>query len=249
MVELGGGFAWDPDADAILGPAKAGRDRTVMMMKPPHVNARAGGNFPEWLSRGPLGRRPLRYADQQHGARVVDASESTPPDVAQADGLRTSGEDALAVFCADCAPIWMTGPGSHALVMLHAGWRGVAAGILERGVAEMIDAGVAAGDIAVAVGPHLRSCCFEVGPEVARVFAEVEGALQPAASLRAPRQRIDGVALDLLAVIHARLGALGVAPSRISAATVCTRCRPELFHSYRRNGPGGPLMAAIGARA
>jgi copper oxidase (laccase) domain-containing protein len=97
------------------------------------------------------------------------------------------------------------------------------------------------------VGPHIGPCCFEVGPEVARRFEDDPGAVVSAAELRVKRSRRDSQALDLNAVIYRRLAASGVPPEAITAATACTRCETSILHSYRRNGKGGPLMAAVAA--
>jgi copper oxidase (laccase) domain-containing protein len=99
--------------------------------------------------------------------------------------------------------------------MLHCGWRGVAAGIVDRAVGEL-------GEVsAAAVGPGIGACCYEVGEEVLREFADVRGAAQ-------------GRMLDLRAVIEARLQAAGV--ERVEHVDMCTSCREDLFFSHRRDG-------------
>jgi copper oxidase (laccase) domain-containing protein len=131
---------------------------------------------------------------------------------------------------------------------VHAGWRGVVSGIVRAAVSAMTVRGSSPSELAVAVGPHLQRCCFEVGPEVAERFAGVAGAVLPPETLTVRRTRDDSVALNLAAAIHASLHDAGVREEQTFVATACTRCNPEFFHSYRRNGSGGPLMAAIAAR-
>ena len=98
--------------------------------------------------------------------------------------------------------------------MLHCGWRGLAGGIVERGV-EAFDEPPAA-----AIGPGIGRCCYEVGEEVLAEFADVEGAAE-------------GRMLDLRAVAEARLRAAGV--TTVEHVDLCTSCRADLFFSHRRD--------------
>lgn len=84
-----------------------------------------------------------------------------------------------------------------------------------------------AGLVAV-VGPGIGRCCFEVGPEVVEVFADVSDAVEPSPG------RADGGMLDLRAVVEARLRAAGV--ERVEHVDLCTHCRDDLFFSHRRDG-------------
>jgi copper oxidase (laccase) domain-containing protein len=105
--------------------------------------------------------------------------------------------------------------------------------------------------LVAAIGPHIGPCCFEVGPEVAQRFATIDGAIGPATILRVPRQREDSVSLNLAAVLVAQLHEAGLLSDALNTATACTRCFQSpngdfVLNSYRRNGPGGPLMGSIG---
>jgi YfiH family protein len=119
----------------------------------------------------------------------------------------------LLVLVADCLPVALAAPGRVA--MLHCGWRGLAGGIVGRGV-EMFDEPPVA-----AVGPGIGQCCYEVGEEVLEAFSDVEGAAR-------------GRMLDLRAVAEAKLRAAGV--ERVEHVDLCTHCRPDLFFSHRRDG-------------
>ena len=116
------------------------------------------------------------------------------------------------VLVADCLPIALAGPGG--LAMLHCGWRGLAAGIVARGAAE-----VAA--TAAAVGPGIGPCCFEVGEEVLAEFSPLGDDVAT------------GRMLDLPEVARRLLGQAGV--ERVEASDLCTSCNPELFFSHRRD--------------
>jgi copper oxidase (laccase) domain-containing protein len=98
--------------------------------------------------------------------------------------------------------------------MLHAGWRGLAAGIVPRALATFDE------PPAAAIGPGIGPCCYEVGPEVLEAFADVRGV--------ATRRM-----LDLRAVARAQLEAGGV--TRIEDVDLCTACHPGLFFSHRRD--------------
>jgi copper oxidase (laccase) domain-containing protein len=117
------------------------------------------------------------------------------------------------VFVADCLPIALAGP--RGIAMLHGGWRGLASGIVARGVHEV-------GASAAAIGPGIGPCCFEVGTDVLDRFSGLG----------------DGIArgrtLDLPEVAARLLDAAGV--QVVERADICTSCEPELFFSHRRDG-------------
>jgi YfiH family protein len=165
------------------------------------------------------------FARQVHGTRLVDHRSQTcgsfrspgvrkePRDLPEADG-HVASEPGLAplVFVADCLPVALAGPGGVA--MLHAGWRGLAGGILAAG-AEAVEA------TSAAIGPGIGPCCYEVGGDVLAAFAELgEGVAE-------------GRMLDLPAVARRLLANAGV--ENVESAGLCTGCEPELFFSHRRD--------------
>jgi hypothetical protein len=131
---------------------------------------------------------------------------------------------ALAVTTADCLPVILTLPGT--LVVAHCGWRGTAARLPQRAVAAGCEAaGVAPRDVAAHLGPCIRPCCYEVGPEVARQF--------PANAVREVKGRHR---LDLAAAARQQLLDSGVPPEAIFDTAACTCCAPDWYFSYRRDG-------------
>lgn len=116
------------------------------------------------------------------------------------------------VLTADCLPVALRGPGGVA--MLHAGWRGLAAGILAAGAE-------AVGATSAAVGPAVGRCCYEVGLEVLEAFEDLGDGIA------------DGRMLDLPEVARRLLAETGV--ERVDSADLCTFCNPELFFSHRRD--------------
>jgi len=129
---------------------------------------------------------------------------------------------------ADCLPIAVARTdGGRALAVLHAGWRGLADGLVAAGVAALGD-----GPKAAVVGPAIGPCCYEVGEEVATLFDE---------DLTADRR------LDLWSAAERALRRAGV--DRVERVDLCTRCHPELFFSHRRDGRARGAQGVIGALA
>lgn len=140
----------------------------------------------------------------------------------------------LAVTVADCVPVYAVEPGSGALGLFHAGWRGTAAGVAERGIERMEGAfGIRAPDLFVHLGPAICGACYEVGADVMTAFG------RGGASGR----------IDLRAELARRLRELGVAATRITTSRWCTRCRADQFHSHRGSeGTAGRMAAYLGWR-
>jgi copper oxidase (laccase) domain-containing protein len=117
---------------------------------------------------------------------------------------------------------------------IHAGWRGLAAGVIEAGVAALRALPVGEGELVAAIGPHIGACCYEVDAPVLDALALrfehwVPGATTPT--------RPGHARLDLGALAHRALEAAGVAVGQIAALPgSCTSCDAERFHSYRRDG-------------
>jgi len=155
----------------------------------------------------------LAFVRQVHGARVARLTEPAQPPP-EADGQATAARAvAPTVLTADCLPIALAAEG--AVAMLHAGWRGLAAGVIDEGVGALREVG-GQGPISAAIGPGAGPCCYEVGEEVLSVFD-------------AP-----GPNLDLKAIARTRLERAGVA--EVHDVGLCTICSgPELFFSHRRD--------------
>jgi len=155
------------------------------------------------LAQGQAGAARLAQGRQVHGTRVVVDGQG----IEEADGqVTTAGGVAAMVLVADCLPVALAGP--EAVGVVHAGWRGLAAGVLEAGVE-------ATGAVAAAIGPGIGPCCYEVGDDVRAVFGA------------------QGPTLDLKAVARALLEAAGV--QEIHDCGLCTACDPERFFSHRRD--------------
>jgi YfiH family protein len=145
------------------------------------------------------------------------------------DGLWTD-EPGLPLLAlgADCVPIAIASAnGRPAIAVVHAGWRGLAEGVVEAAVAALGE-----GAKAAVVGPAIGPCCYEVGPEVSALF-----------DADLTRDRI----LDLWTAAERSLRRAGV--ERVERVDLCTRCNQELFFSHRRDGPARGLQGVIAALA
>jgi polyphenol oxidase len=159
---------------------------------------------------------------QVHGGEVIRHDRPTnPPAFAEpapglpkADGHATARPSLVPlVFVADCLPVALAGPGG--IAMIHCGWRGMAAGVVERGTD-------AVGAVAAAIGPGIGPCCYEVGEEVLGAFESLgEGVAE-------------GRMLDLVEIARRLLARAGV--EDVVASGHCTSCEADLFFSHRRDG-------------
>lgn len=174
-----------------------------------------------------LGFGGVVHARQIHGCAVHH--HTTPArglNLAQpADGHMTSlAELLLAVTVADCVPVFLVDPVRRGVALLHAGWRGTVAGILEEGVASMQDQlGSEARDLFLHLGPAICGSCYEVGPEV----HEALGREIPPGPLP----------VDLRGVQAERALALGLRPGKITRSSHCTLCTGSPFYSHRGGDP------------
>lgn len=195
-----------------LDRVRRNRTRTVTALDVP----------PFALARQVHGTDVARVSGRDTGAGFDDPAAALGP----ADILVTDEREVpVAVLVADCLPIVLA---SHdLLVAVHAGWRGLASGILARALSAFPDpTGVAA-----AIGPAIGPCHYEVGPEVVT-------AVEAGSPGGAVVERRDGsVALDLRRTAAVGLAARGV--REVEVAEVCTACEPERFYSHRRDGRTG----------
>ena len=174
------------------------------------------------------------YGRQVHGATVRRATEPPGPNRPHSaeDGQATAlGQHPALVFVADCLPVLLAADGAVAAV--HAGWRGIAAGVLQEGVTALREVG-GTGPVTALIGPGARGCCYEVGEEVHEVFARHD-------ARRGERN------LDLAKIARAELQAAGA--GEIHDVGACTMCEPELFFSHRRDGGVTGRQAGVVWRA
>ena len=187
--------------------------------------------FGTWLSDIPARFAGLATLKQVHSANCLAAGGRAGV-IGEGDALLENAPGAVvAVKTADCVPILLVDQERRAVAAVHAGWRGTAAGIAARAIEAMRERfGTRPADLHAAIGPGIGVCCYEVGPEVAALFGG-QG-----------REHI-----DLAGALQRQLAEAGVTPARIYASNLCTRCRPDEFHSFRRDGhAAGRLFSFAG---
>ena len=145
---------------------------------------------------------------------------------------------------ADCLPVFFASKSGTRVALAHAGWRGLAAGVLEKTMARFPDAPA---DILVFLGPAIGPCHFEVGAEVRRAFVASAATTALARGLEEqaflPSSTPGKYLADLYLLATAKLRALGV--EQISGGTLCTFCDRDRFFSYRRDGQTGRFVSLI----
>ncbi|HVT04671.1 MAG TPA: polyphenol oxidase family protein [Thermoanaerobaculia bacterium] len=186
----------------------------------------------------------LATCNQVHGARVVSPPASDEP------WCETSGCDALwsdrgglglGIKVADCLPVTVV-DGTHGVMAnIHAGWRGSVKKIIAR-TFDTLRAGSSfdAKHAVALLGPAIRQCCFEIGPEVVDQFREGYGEIDRYVDLSRAKPH-----LDLAGLATQLLGELGVGPDSIHDSGICTRCEGSIFHSFRRDAAASGRNLAI----
>ena len=184
-----------------------------------------------------IGLDELAIPQQCHSKRVRKVF--FPGGYENCDALVTSERGVfLAVSVADCLPMFIYDPKQNVVAALHIGWRGCVGGIVEEAT-EFLEREFSSRpeDFVIFLGPSARSCCYEIGEDVARKYDEQF--LHPKSAGK--------FFLDLPETLKHRLRGKGVQEDRIEDDGRCTICSPELFHSYRRDGErSGRMMGVIG---
>ncbi len=167
------------------------------------------------------------------GCRVTAEANAADADAA----IATSNEYACVVLTADCLPVMLCNRAGTQVAVAHAGWRGLAGGVLEATIAAM---NTDPDDILVWLGPAISNAQFEVGPEVYGAFVAVHP--DTADAFDHSPYRLGHYMADLYRLARFRLEALGV--NNISGGHFCTACESR-FYSYRRDGGKAGRMASV----
>ena len=217
---------------------------------------------------------PLVNLRQIHSGlvHILKAKDSIPTSTLKGDGVITSHTDVLlAIQVADCVPVLIADAQRGVVGAFHAGWRGTAKRIVERGVGSMRAVfGCKPENLYTAIGPCIHSCCYAVGDEVIdeftsqftyskELFSEVydrdpikEKYPLLFLTARAPGHSNIGpqIHLDLVEANRRQLMDAGIPSEHIWAAEECTSCRTDLLFSHRGEaGYTGRMMAVIGVRS
>ncbi|MEP7183526.1 MAG: peptidoglycan editing factor PgeF [Betaproteobacteria bacterium] len=183
---------------------------------------------------------PPVWLEQVHGSAVVTLGPHAPhaPPIADAAVTRQPGV-VCAVLTADCLPVVFANRAGTAVGIAHAGWRGLAAGVLEATVAAMAASDARPGDLFAWLGPAIGPAAFEVGADVVDAFCAADpGAIACFAPHRAGKWHA-----DLAALARRRLAAAGV--THIGGGGFCTHADGVRFFSYRRERASGRMAAVV----
>lgn len=215
-----GGFSTGPYASLNLGmrvnddPALVERNRARLSRCLPEA--------PRWLT-------------QVHGNRVVDAGRLQAP--VEADAATSCVANAVcAVMIADCMPVLLANRAGTVVGAAHAGWRGLAAGVIENTVHAMA---VAPADLVAWLGPAIGPAAFEVGADVRDAFLAQDAGAASAFADHKPGKWL----ADLFTLARRRLRAIGV--DDVHGGGLCTFSDPQRFFSHRRDGVTGRMAALI----
>ena len=187
------------------------------------------------------GGRELCHVHQVHGNHVVPARVSEPFDTASRGDAIVGSDPArvLSVRVADCVPVLLATEDGRAVAAVHAGWRGVVAGVTLAALRAISDGGSAG--VVSAIGPCISFDAFEVGPEVMDEFTRVFGADAPLRRLPDGKGRV-----DLREAVRRQLLRAGVTDSNVETTDRCSYRDADEFFSHRReNGVTGRMAAII----
>jgi len=182
---------------------------------------------------------------QVHGRTVARAASPTTLAPRDADAVvSTLSGVPVAVVTADCVPVLAASQDGMAVAAIHAGWRGLAVGVVQAGIESLRACCPSDVGLCAVVGPHIGPCCYEVDAPVLealelRFGTALERGVQPG--------RPGHAQLDLAALVAIELERGGVSVRDV-IANPCTRCDAARFHSYRRDGEGaGRLLHFVTA--
>ena len=185
---------------------------------------------------------PVMKLRQVHSSTVVAIDDtSAANDAVEGDAAATDLKGiVLGIQTADCVPILVADSRGAAVAAIHAGWRGTAARIVESTVARFREKfSLEPKDLIAAVGPHIGVCCYEVGQDVVDAIGD------PVFFESRPHWAKPH--LNLGAANRRQLINAGLHDEQIEVSSLCTRCRGDLFHSYRRDGKKtGHMLSVIG---
>lgn len=176
-----------------------------------------------------------RWLDQVHGSRAVAADTVDSP--VAADAAFTSTPDVVcAIMVADCLPILLCDSAGESVAAAHAGWRGLAGGVVESTITSL---DVAPSHLMAYLGPAIGPRAFEVGSEVREAFVAADPAAHAAFAAHTPGKWL----ADLYLLARQRLARAGI--EKISGGGLCTYSQPARFFSHRRDRISGRMAAFI----
>jgi len=176
------------------------------------------------------------WLEQVHGNVVIEARKGIHT-LVEADGsITTSSNTICAVMTADCLPVLLSDIAGKQVAAIHAGWRGLAAGILDTAVKRFL---CGPESLVVWLGPAISGKAYEVGGEVYQAFTKTDNEADAAFKQSKPGHW----RMDIYALARLRLARLGV--ENVYGGEVCTFSEKEKYFSYRRDGETGRMVSVI----
>ena len=205
-------------------------DQIDHVMENRHLLAHYLPSEPQWLS-------------QVHGTTVVRLDEkSSDTDNPTADASFTTQTNVIcAVQTADCLPVLLCDATTKVVAAVHAGWRGLASGVIENTLAKMQDCGAKSDNVMAWLGPAIGPLQFEVGEEVKDQFMAID--LSASAAFKAREGQRGKFLADICLLAELRLLKAGV--NKIARGNFCTVSQANRFYSYRRDGVTGRMASLI----
>jgi len=187
-----------------------------------------------------LGITPEKFIrpKQVHGAAVLTVDPFTNPSIPfEADAIVTTEQGrAVGIITADCVPIFIYDPKTRSAGLVHAGWRGIHAGIIAKTLQSLQKLGVKSNSLQAAFGPAIRVCCYEVGSEFAGFFPRFYSKPAPG--------KVNGC-MNLIAEATAQLIEAGLSPQNIFDSGFCTSCQNHSFFSARKEKTPERILSVI----
>ena len=208
------------------GGIQAGISLKKFPYSPPEDRKKLGSLFD-------LDPEQIVIPDQTHSNNVVICTKSGG--ISNTDGMITNENLVLTIQVADCIPVYLVDHVAKIIGLLHAGWRGIANGIVLNGIQKLIQLNSNPQNVIVFLGPSISQCCFEVSLDVALEFD----------SSFVRNTRKGERMINLQGIVRSQLTDSGVNQKNIIDINECTFCFGEKYHSFRREGKSAGRMIAI----
>jgi len=169
--------------------------------------------------------------EQVHGNKVLIISKKDSF-IKSIDGMITDKPLSLAIRTADCLPVLIFAKKKNLAAAVHAGWKGIISGVLENTVWQFKKLAVSPNDLTVAIGPHIRDCCYDVGLERQKMFTDRFKKVD-----NITVSRLGKIYLSLEKAAQKALTDCGILLGNLDIMPICTGC-DRRFYSFRREGKG-----------
>lgn len=204
-------------------------------------NGNGAKNRDKFFIQNKINGEKVFAAEMVHGNGVAIVDEKSPQIIAGTDALVTKGKLFLAVTVADCVPVYFYDEKNKIVGLAHAGWRGIAGGIIKNTLDKIIQLGGEQGGTKVTLGPGIRKCHFEIKKDIVDNFKKY---------LQFIISKGDKLFVDIFGIIKEQLLNLGIKEINIFDSEECTFENKKQYFSYRRDKPEvvEVMMAMIGMR-